>query len=310
MQTSPDRIAYLRSRGRELAQSHLGLDFKRRGSSWKACCPLHEDGDASMDWNVLTHTFRCFGCGWKGGDIFALWIALRGGSFPEAVAALDDGAPLPASIPSRPVNRRPEPPTRPSPPGAGEPPRYPALGGRWHYTDASGRTLGFQDRLDDSDGRKVGFRSWRWCVRDRRWEAKAIVAPRPLYGLLGLLSRSLDPVLITEGEKACDAAHRTFRDFACITSMGGSSAARSTDWTPIKASRRVVLWPDNDAAGYRYARDVAAILAVQGVALLVVRPSPAMPSGFDLADELPEGLSLDDLRQLLIEAHCLEGIER
>ena len=62
---------------------------------------------------------------------------------------------------------------------------------------------------------------------------------------------------MVEGEKTCDAAGKLFASHAPTTSMGGANAPHCSDWKPLKG-RKVVIWPDNDANGQRYARAVAA----------------------------------------------------
>jgi DNA primase len=42
-----------------------------------------------------------------------------------------------------------------------------------------------------------------------------------------------------------------------------------TDWTPL-AGRGVMIWPDNDAAGLKYANTVATTLAGRGCAVSII----------------------------------------
>lgn len=303
----------IRARSLELACEHFGLVFKRQGASWKARCPFHRETTPSFDYREDTSTFRCFGCGWAGGDIFALYTAMHPGTtFPEAVAALGTtaagrtptGAMRTFEDRDQGAKVGPATPRAVAPAATLEPPRHPRCVGRWRYTDTEGRTLGYQDRINDDSGKR--FMSWRWNDSASKWDAKAVEKPRPLYERADLHLRPEAPVLVCEGEKAADAARRAFPEHVCITSMGGSGAPHSADWSPLRR-RNVRLWPDNDAAGYRYACEVAAILAAMGTPLLVVRPSPSMPGGWDLADPLPNGTSLEDLHQLLSEARRLEG---
>ena len=309
----PEDLGAIRARSLELACEHFGLVFKRQGSSWKALCPFHPETTPSFDYREDTHTFRCFGCGWAGGDIFALYTAMHlGTTFPKAVAALGTttagrspaGATPAFEDRNQSAKAGPTTPRPVAPADAPEPPSHPRCVRRWRYTDAEGRTVGYQDRINEDEGKR--FTSWRWNDSASKWEAKAIEKPRPLYGLADLTLRPDVPVLVCEGEKAADAARDAFPGHACVTSMGGSGAPRSTDWSPLRR-RDVRLWPDNDAAGYRYACEVGAILAAMGTTLLVVRPSPSMPGGWDLADPLPEGTSLEDLHRLLREARSLKG---
>ena len=83
---------------------------------------------------------------------------------------------------------------------------------------------------------------------------------RPLYNLDRIAAHPDAPIVVCEGEKAADAAARIFPKSIATTSSGGANAASKTDWTPL-AGRRVLIWPDNDDPGRKYAREVAAILA-------------------------------------------------
>jgi hypothetical protein len=88
--------------------------------------------------------------------------------------------------------------------------RHPCLGepsAKWCYRDAAGALPFAVCRFDPPGERKqilpltCGADGWRW---------RAPPTPRPLYGLPDLAARPHDPVLITEGEKAADAAAALF----------------------------------------------------------------------------------------------------
>jgi putative DNA primase/helicase len=104
---------------------------------------------------------------------------------------------------------------------------------------------------------------WRDPSGGLRWHWKAVPAPRPLYGLDQLAASPDATVVIVEGEKSVDAAARIYLKSVCVTSPGGSQAASKADWRPL-AGRRVMIWPDADEPGAKYALKVAAILHGQG----------------------------------------------
>ena len=62
----------------------------------------------------------------------------------------------------------------------------------------------------------------------------------------------------------------------------------------------MVIWPDNDAPGAKYAADVARL--VPGAKIVPVPAS--FPDKWDLADELPEGITLEALGGLLLLAEA------
>ena len=91
------------------------------------------------------------------------------------------------------------------------PQRHPTLGQpilAWTYTDFAGRVLGYVHRYE----KPKQFRPltlWRHAAGaalEWRWESWP--PKRPLYGLARLAEKPTAPVLVTEGEKAADAATR------------------------------------------------------------------------------------------------------
>jgi hypothetical protein len=126
---------------------------------------------------------------------------------------------------------------------------------RWEYLDAEWQTCGFVLRWDTPDGK-----TYRPVSRgfDGLWYCGAMTEPRPIYNLPYIRESGFnEPVIICEGEKDCD----TFDSCGLIatTSSGGSQAAKLTDWSPL-AGRDVIICPDNDSAGKKYAQTVCMIL--------------------------------------------------
>lgn len=77
-----------------------------------------------------------------------------------------------------------------------------------------------------------------------------------LYNLPSILRTPDIPVYICEGELCVDAL-TTLGILA--TTSGSADSAQNTNWQ-ILAGRSVIIWPDNDDAGIRYAEAVAEIL--------------------------------------------------
>lgn len=189
----------------------------------------------------------------------------------------------------------------------------------WKYLDAQGSLLFEVHRYDPPGKRKqfLPLSLWREPSGALRWKWKGYPAPRPLYNLDKLAAAASAPVVICEGEKSADAAATVFPKSVCVTSSGGSQAASKADWTPL-AGRRVLIWPDADAPGEKYAREVATILhaldcdvslvdsmALAGVASNGRKREPVQ--GWDCADaaaEWPhlvtEGQPLERLRKTAV----------
>lgn len=167
----------------------------------------------------------------------------------------------------------------------------------WTYRDATGaRDLLKVARYQAPNGKEI--RPW---IPDRgRWKCGAHPIPRPLYGLDLLGKQPTLPVLVTEGEKACDAARELVgARYAVTTWPGGANAADKADWTPLRG-RTVTLWPDADIAGDKAMRTVAAKLAGIAVAVTIVAPGER-PKGWDLADAKADGWSADDILTFIDE---------
>lgn len=163
----------------------------------------------------------------------------------------------------------------------------------WPYRDAGGEILGFVARFDRPDGDK-DYLPFFACVGGR-WTAKAAPKPRPLFGLERLAACPEAAVLVVEGEKACTAAQKLWPGMVVITSPGGAKSPKAADWGPL-AGRHVIVWPDADQPGRRYAADVADLARKAGAAAVLLVPVPeAWPQGWDLADPPPEGADLDAL---------------
>ena len=63
-------------------------------------------------------------------------------------------------------------------------------------------------------------------------------------------------VWITEGEWCADQLTKLGM---IATTSGSADSADAADWTPL-TNRNVIIWPDNDAAGLKYAQTVTNIL--------------------------------------------------
>ncbi len=201
----------------------------------------------------------------------------------------------------------------PVPPGAKPAPGKSRILGKptklWTYTDAEGQLLGYVARFDGPDGKEFrpltfwrssadSATSWRWTS----WPA-----PRPLYGLRRLAERPSAPVMVTEGEKASDAAARLLLAFAAITSPNGSKSCDKADWSPLR-SRSVTIWPDADAAGLAFAKAVARAAAEAGAAsVAIIAPPKGVPVGWDAADAESAGWDEKRAAELVASAAPANG---
>lgn len=126
----------------------------------------------------------------------------------------------------------------------------------WVYRDTEGNPLLMIARYNVGDDKQ--FIPWQQV--NGRWKAKALPAPRPLYGLELLKQRPEAPILIVEGEKTAEAARLIAPNFIVLTWPGGAKAWQKADWTPIYG-RKAALWPDADEPGIAAVQGIARILA-------------------------------------------------
>lgn len=108
-------------------------------------------------------------------------------------------------------------------------------------------------RFDFPDGRDKTFRPIHRTPDG--WRIGGPAGLLPLYRLSEL--DGADTVYVCEGEKACDAARSI--GLCATTSAHGSNAAEQTDWSSL-VGKTVVILPDNNAPGRKYAETVARIL--------------------------------------------------
>ena len=66
-------------------------------------------------------------------------------------------------------------------------------------------------------------------------------------------------------------------------------SAGKADWFPLQG-RALTVWPDADAAGHEYARQVAKLATAAGaLSVAFVSPPPNCKIGWDAGDALAEG---------------------
>lgn len=268
---------------------------KKSGKGWSAKCPAHDDRHSSLSVNQTddgTILVKCHaGCSAEA-VVQAVGLELRD-LFPPKTGQGRTG-----NGQGRIVAR----PTRDGSFATAEEAvaklerQHGKCSALWTYRDRNGEPVGVVVRWDKPAGKDI-----RPVARHGdRWRIGAIPEPRPLYRLPELLAAEADtPIVVTEGEKAADAACRC--GLLATTSAGGAQAAGKTDWTPL-CGRHVVILPDHDEAGERYAEDVARLATAAGAARVQILRLSAyaaqLPPGGDIADVLDSaslcGLPLGD----------------
>ncbi len=115
-------------------------------------------------------------------------------------------------------------------------------------------------------------------------------------------------MVIVEGEKTADVANKLLnaQGMICLTWSGGAKATPLTDWSSLHG-RDVIIWPDNDQAGFEAAGSICSELRKGGVKSLRVVDQDVLvkvfPPKWDLADPLPAGAKETLVRDLLMSAN-------
>lgn len=177
----------------------------------------------------------------------------------------------------------------------------------WEYKCTNGKLLHYVCRFIDNEGNKqdrpLTYRKFK--DGSCRWAWKGLDAPRSLYGLDLLAAKPDAPVIICEGEKATDAASELFPDYVAVTSPNGAGSPHKSDWKSLQG-RAIIIFPDNDNEGLKYAQRVARILKkLNIVSVSIVQIPDDFPEKWDLADALPEGYKFDDLQKLMDDAEIV-----
>ncbi len=185
---------------------------------------------------------------------------------------------------------------------------------RHAYKDESGNLLYYVLRLQKKDNPSekftppLSFGYWKANPNEPGWALKGFHAEQnALYNLPALRENPTAKILIVEGEKTADLALNKFpnENLICLSWPKGAKAVKLADWLPL-INRRVMIWPDNDKAGYEAGRDICQELRKIGVQSLQVVDENSLrkhfPEKWDLADPNPEGVKTEFLKQLLLAA--------
>jgi 5S rRNA maturation endonuclease (ribonuclease M5) len=158
----------------------------------------------------------------------------------------------------------------------------------YDYTDEHGELLFQAVRMEPKSfrQRRPEGNGWKWSVKGVR---------QVPYRLPELLARPNDPVFVVEGEKDADR-------LAELGLLATCNAAGAGKWTEAHseplANRRVIVLPDNDAAGRDHAEKVRTSLEAAGAQVRVVA-LPSLPEKGDASDWLDSGGSREALLALL-----------
>ena len=242
----------------KLIAAALGRAKPAANGHWLASCPVLDHGQGNGDKNPSLSIvdedgkllMKCHG----GCSQHDVWSAVRDlGLLPQAsewveplvIRPINGHHPAPVQIPRPPVQY---PPT----------PVQLHLTDEWEYVDEHGSVLFVKQRYKTSDAKGKTYKLLR-VMEDGARQASMVGARVIPYRLSDVLyaSRKTKPLFICEGEKAADALASI--GVFCSTSHTGAGSwpAANTHWF---VDMHIVLVPDNDQPGYRYASLVASAL--------------------------------------------------
>jgi len=242
----------------KLIAAALGRSRPAANGEWLASCPVLDHGQGNGDRNPsLSVTdadgkllLKCHG----GCSQHDVWAAVRDlGLLPQlsdwveplVIRPINGHHPTPVQIPRPPVQYPPA-------------PRQLHLTDEWEYADESGSVLFVKQRYSTSGTKGKTYKLLR-VLEDGTRQASMQGAKIVPYRLKDVIEAGLQgkPVFLCEGEKAADAL-ASIGVFTSTSHTGAGSwpAANSTWFTDL----HIVLVPDNDQPGYRYASLVASAL--------------------------------------------------
>lgn len=256
----------------------------------------------SLSVSLRDGIWKDFATGETGSDPVSLYAAINGLRQGEAARALRDrlGVNGAQRAPRKKKTAEGWTPVLPVPDSAPKPDfKHFQLGtpvATWTYHAPDCRTLGYVCRFQTPEGGKQ-TRPLTYCQDahgNRAWRWKGFDALRPLYNAHFLEEFPDLPVVVCEGEKACDAAQTLLPGHVCVTWPNGSKSVNKADWSSLK-ERSVTVWPDADQAGHEAAEDIRRQLPQARI----VTPPGDVAQGWDAADALAEGWTAERAVELV-----------
>ena len=264
------------------ALSKNNCDPVERGKSWDCYCPVHRGGrrnltiDRGSDGRAL---LRCqaHNCSVEaivsaiGLDMHDLFPS-GSTAAPIKLASHETKSPRGRKVFGTPVQAL-----------ASAIQQYGKPSSEWAYRDEEGHET-FRVYRFDPPGESKQFRPVHATAKG--WVTGDPPNPLPLYNLPKLPAAEV--VYVAEGEKCADLLIQL--GLVATTSAHGANSARKSDWSPL-AGKSVIILPDCDEPGERYADDVLELLSE-----LEPRPTarvlrlPGLSGGGDVDDWLKDGV--------------------
>lgn len=170
----------------------------------------------------------------------------------------------------------------------------------YRYVDEDGEIVAEVERRVYRDGSKR-FLQYRYEAGRRVAGIKGI--EMPLYRLPDLLARPDEPVFVVEGEKCVHALSK-------LGLLATTASQGCNGWRPHHAKhlngRNIVVLPDNDEAGEKYANAVIASLD-KSTTRIKIAHLPDLEEKQDVVDFLSGGKTVEDLLEIVRGAPVVFG---
>ena len=156
------------------------------------------------------------------------------------------------------------------------------------YRDALGTPVIYVKRIDQRDGSKT-FRQWGRGPEGKGWvpSLQNTKKPWPLFRLNEWVCDEDETVFVHEGEKAVMAAVNAKLSGVHTTTLGGSQNPKQSELMPLY-DRDVVIVPDNDDPGIKYAATLSELLQDDCTSVKVLQ-LPNLPPKGDVVEWLAQG---------------------
>ena len=269
--------------------SVLGQPGRLANGSWSCCCPAHDDREASLSLKVGDDGKLLWHCH-AGCDQLAVRDALAAAGYLDGSSShrhrngtrskpATGHAPL-AKIPKSKVHQ------------GKDVQQLGRIVATYDYVDVTGVLLfqvvryhpkTFRPRRPHGNGWKYGL-----------GQTKPILYRLPAIG-------AAETVFVVEGEKDADA-------LAALGLCTTTSPTGASNWQDAFAQaftdKHVVVLPDNDEAGCRYALNVATSSLTHEARSVRIVKLPDLPDKGDVSDWLAAGHTLEELRALVRATPC------
>ena len=280
---------------REVVAAYHGGELKRSGSNWQVRCPFHDDSKPSL--TVYSDHYHCFTCA-AHGDIFDFLQRLQGVDFPAAQQELAKRFGY-SYLLERPAKMT---ATKQASPAAA------VKRTTYIYSDKDGTTLYRKTVLRSADSKSAYYER----KLDSGKFAKGMQGvEKTLYRLPEVLAAATaaKTIWLVEGEKDAD----TLVALKLVATTAGGSGDWNGGFAPLfTGAEQVVILPDNDAPGRKYAelaaRDISLtqvpvkIVALPGCGDIVTAKGTGKANGADISDWLAAGHTLGELLELAAKA--------